>query len=256
MQNAAIQVNDLRRSFGPITAVDGISFQVEKGEVLGFLGPNGAGKSTAMKMLACFLTPDAGTAAICGHDILENPLAVRKSIGYLAENAPAYDEMTVASFLKFICDARNIKKGKPRRDAIDRAVRLCSIESVYHQSIETLSKGYRRRVGLAQAIIHDPDVLILDEPTDGLDPNQKHDVRQLIKKMATDKCIILSTHILEEVEAVCSRIIIIAKGTILVDSTPQKLKEKYNASLDEVFRRLTQTKQHKPDLQTSRSATL
>ena len=233
-----IEVKDLRRSFGPVVAVDGISFSVEKGQVLGLLGPNGAGKSTAMRMLACFLRPDSGTAKICRYDILQNPIEVRKAIGYLAENVPAYQEMTVGSFLDFICDAREIK-GKARKKALDRIVPMCSIESVYHQTIETLSKGYKRRVGLAQALIHDPSVLILDEPTDGLDPNQKHEVRKLINKMAKDKCIIISTHILEEVEAVCSRTIIIAKGKILVDSTPEELKEKYQCSLDAVFRRIT-----------------
>ncbi|MCP4263580.1 MAG: ATP-binding cassette domain-containing protein [Planctomycetes bacterium] len=238
METNMIEVKELRRSFGPVVAVDGISFSVEKGQVLGLLGPNGAGKSTAMRMLACFLRPDSGTAKICGYDILQNPIEVRKAIGYLAENVPAYQEMTVGSFLDFICDVREIK-GAARKKALDKVVPICSIESVYHQTIETLSKGYKRRVGLAQALIHDPGVLILDEPTDGLDPNQKHEVRKLINKMAKDKCIIISTHILEEVEAVCSRTIIIAKGKILVDSTPEKLKEEYQCSLDAVFRRIT-----------------
>jgi ABC-2 type transport system ATP-binding protein len=233
-----IRVKDLRRKFGSIVAVDGISFEAVKGDVLGFLGPNGAGKTTAMRMIACFLPPDGGTATVCGHDILREPIKVRQSLGYLAENAPAYNEMTVGSFLKFVCDARQIY-GNVRKEALDRIVVLSAIESVYHQTIETLSKGYRRRVGLAQALIHDPPVLILDEPTDGLDPNQKHEVRQLIGKMAKDKCIVVSTHILEEVEAVCNRTIIIQRGRILVDSTPDELKQKYQASLDEVFRRLT-----------------
>jgi ABC-2 type transport system ATP-binding protein len=233
-----IEVKELRRSFGPVIAVDGISFNVEKGQVLGLLGPNGAGKSTAMRMLACFLQPDSGTATILGYDILQNPIEVRRSIGYLAENVPAYNEMTVGSFLSFVCDARQIK-GKERKRALDRIVPMCSIESVYHQTIETLSKGYKRRVGLAQALIHDPDVLILDEPTDGLDPNQKYEVRKLINKMSKNKCIIVSTHILEEVEAVCSRTIIIARGRVLVDSTPKALKEKYQCGLDAVFRRIT-----------------
>lgn len=236
-----ISVKNLRRSFGPIIAVDGISFDVEAGQVLGFLGPNGAGKTTAMRMLACFLPPDSGTATVCGYDILQQPTEVRRSIGYLAENAPAYGEMTVGSFLNFVCDARQLK-AKKRKEALDRIVPMCSIASVYHQTIETLSKGYRRRLGLAQTLIHDPEVLILDEPTDGLDPNQKYEVRRLINKMARDKCIIISTHILEEVEAVCSRMIIIAKGRILVDSAPGKLKEKYNCSLDEVFRKITTAK--------------
>lgn len=236
-----ISIEELRKSFGPLVAVDGVSFDVAKGEVLGFLGPNGAGKSTVMRMLACFLTPDSGTASICGYDILKNPTQVKQKLGYLAENVPAYNDMTVGSFLNFICDVRQIK-GAKRKEALNRVVPICSIESVYHQTIETLSKGYKRRVGLAQALIHNPEVLILDEPTDGLDPNQKHDVRQLITKMAKDKCIIISTHILEEVEAICSRTIIIAKGKILVDSTPDELRQKYQCSLDEVFRKITRTK--------------
>jgi len=257
-----ISVENLRRRFGSIIAVDGISFDVNQGEILGFLGPNGAGKTTAMRMLACFLPPDSGTATVCGYDIIRESIKVRQSLGYLAENAPAYNEMTVGSFLSFICDARRINgKGRlasathvapvpvgnrqvrarrgSRKEALDRIVGLCSIESVYHQTIETLSKGYKRRVGLAQALIHDPPVLILDEPTDGLDPNQKHEVRQLISKMAKDKCIIISTHILEEVEAVCTRAIIIDRGKILVDSTPGQLKEKYQTGLDEIFRKIT-----------------
>ncbi len=236
-----ISIKELRRSFGPIVAVDGVSFEAGRGEVLGFLGPNGAGKSTVMRMLACFLKPDSGTATICGHDILKSPLEVRRTIGYLAENVPAYSEMTVGGLLKFICDARRIF-GAERKRALDRIVPMCAIQSVYHQTIETLSKGYRRRVGLAQALIHDPEVLILDEPTDGLDPNQKYEVHRLINKMAKDKCIIVSTHILEEVDTVCTRTIIIARGKILADSTPDKLKEKYKGTLDEVFRKITTSK--------------
>jgi len=236
-----IEVKELRRSFGPVVAVDGISFSVEKGQVLGLLGPNGAGKTTAMRMITCYIRPDSGTASVCGHDIRKDPIGVRRSLGYLAENSPAYPEMTVGGFLKFICDVRRIK-GKARRKALDRVVPMCSIDSVYHQTIETLSKGYKRRVGLAQALIHDPDVLILDEPTDGLDPNQKHDVRQLITSMGQDKCIIISTHILEEVEAICSRTIIVARGRVLEDSTPKQLKEHYKAGLEEVFRKVTKVK--------------
>lgn len=236
-----IEVKELRRSFGPIVAVDGVSFNVEKGDVLGFLGPNGAGKTTVMRILACFLRPDSGTASVYGYDILRSPVQVRRSLGYLAENAPAYNEMTVGAFLNFVCDARQIT-GAKRKQSLDRIVPMCAIESVYHQTIETLSKGYQRRVGLAQALIHDPDVLILDEPTDGLDPNQKHDVRRLINEMASDKCIVVSTHILEEVEAVCSRMIIISRGRILVDSTPEKLKQEYHGTLDEVFRKITKAK--------------
>jgi ABC-2 type transport system ATP-binding protein len=236
-----IEVKELRRRFGPVVAVDGISFSAGKGEVLGLLGPNGAGKTTAMRMLTCFIQPDSGTASVCGHDILKDPIGVRRSLGYLAENSPAYPEMSVGGFLNFICDVRQIK-GAARKKALDRVVPMCSIDSVYHQSIETLSKGYKRRVGLAQALIHDPPVLILDEPTDGLDPNQKFEVRRLISEMGKDKCIIVSTHILDEVEAVCSRTIIIARGKVLVDSTPKELREKHHASLDEVFRKITRTK--------------
>lgn len=236
-----IKIKDLRKTFGPIIAVDGVSFDVEKGQVLGFLGPNGAGKSTVMRMLACFLPPDGGTAEVCGFDIIKNPIAVRNNIGYLAENVPAYSDMSVGAFLSFVCDARGLE-GKLRKDALDKTVAMCHIESVYHQTIETLSKGYKRRVGLAQALIHNPPVLIMDEPTDGLDPNQKHEVRQLISNMAKDKCIVVSTHILEEVEAVCDRAIIIAKGKILADSTPAKLKDEYKGNLDEVFRKITSHK--------------
>ncbi|MCF7958399.1 MAG: ATP-binding cassette domain-containing protein [Phycisphaerae bacterium] len=233
-----ISVKKLKRTFGPIVAVDEISFDVGKGEVLGFLGPNGAGKSTAMKMLACFLTPDSGTATICGHDIIIDPVQARQSMGYLAEHAPAYGEMTVNSFLNFICDARQIRGGA-RREAIERVVEKCAIKTVFHQTIDTLSKGFTRRVGLAQAIIHDPAVLILDEPTDGLDPNQKYEVRQLIGDMAKDKCIVISTHILDEAEAICSRAIIIARGKILVDDTPAALTKQHGCSLEEVFRKMT-----------------
>jgi ABC-2 type transport system ATP-binding protein len=236
-----IEVKELRRSFGPVVAVDGISFSVDKGQVLGLLGPNGAGKTTAMRMITCYIRPDSGTASVCGHDIRKDPLGVRRALGYLAENSPAYGEMTVGGFLNFICDVRRIKGGD-RKKALDRVVPMCSIDSVYHQTIETLSKGYKRRVGLAQALIHDPSVLILDEPTDGLDPNQKHDVRQLITSMGKDKCIIISTHILEEVEAICSRTIIVAKGKVLVDSTPKQLKEQHKVSLEEIFRKVTKLK--------------
>ena len=193
-------------------------------------------------MLTCFIRPDSGTASICGHDIQKDSVGVRQSLGYLAENSPAYPEMTVGGFLNFICDVRRIT-GTRRKQTLDRVVPMCSIESVYHQNIETLSKGYKRRVGLAQALIHDPQVLILDEPTDGLDPNQKHDVRQLIVNMAKDKCIIISTHILEEVEAICTRTIIIARGKVLVDSTPKELKaEDITPRRMKIFRKITRTR--------------
>ena len=233
-----IEIKGLRKAFGPIVAVDGISFTVDKGDVLGFLGPNGAGKSTTMKMLSGFLPPDGGTASVNGHDIITDSIAVRRSMGYLAENAPAYDEMSVLGMLKFICEARGIK-GSDRRQAIDKVAVSCAITGVMHQPVGTLSKGYRRRLGLAQALVHDPDVLILDEPTDGLDPNQKHEVRNLITGMASEKCIIISTHILEEVEAICNRIIVIDQGRILVDETAESLMAKHGGSLDQTFRDLT-----------------
>jgi ABC-2 type transport system ATP-binding protein len=233
-----IQIHELCKAFGPLVAVDGISFSVGKGEVLGFLGPNGAGKTTTMKMLSCFLAPDSGTASVAGFDILKQPVQVRQHLGYVAENAPAYDEMTVEAFLKFVCDARGIA-GARRKEAIERIAERCSVASVMHQSIGFLSKGFRRRVGLAQALIHDPEVLILDEPTDGLDPNQKHEVRELIRGMASKKCIVISTHLLEEVEAICSRMIIINRGRLLVDGTPAGLREREGGTLEEVFRKLT-----------------
>jgi ABC-2 type transport system ATP-binding protein len=233
-----IEVQHLEKSFGPIKAVDDISFSVSKGDVLGFLGPNGAGKSTTMRMLSCFIKPDGGTASIAGHDILEEPVAARENLGYVAENAPAYDEMTVEAFLKFVCDARGIET-EHAEEAINKVAASTAIEDVLLQPIGTLSKGYRRRVGLAQALVHDPPVLILDEPTDGLDPNQKHDVRQLIKNLAKEKCIIVSTHILEEVDAICNRIIIIHRGRLLENTTPDELREREGGTLEEIFRSLT-----------------
>ena len=217
-----ISVSGLVKEFGPFRAVDGIHFEVPKGQILGFLGPNGAGKSTTMKMLTCFIQPTYGTATVGGKDIVRDSLAVRRMIGYLPESAPSYAEMTVVEFLRFIAEVRGFR-GKDRDHAVDRMRGLCALADVWYQPIETLSKGYRQRVGFAQALIHDPPVLILDEPTDGLDPNQKYEVRSLIKSMAEDKTIILSTHILEEVDAVCERAIIIAKGRIVADGTPEDL---------------------------------
>lgn len=233
-----IEVNELRKSFGPIVAVDGISFSVKQGEVLGFLGPNGAGKSTTMRMLSCFLAPDSGTGTVAEHDILTEPVQVKRKLGYLAENAPAYDEMTPHSLLRFVCDAREMTE-EESISAIKEIAEICAIKSVMFQPIGTLSKGFRRRVGLAQALIHNPPVLVLDEPTDGLDPNQKHDVRELIRRLAADKCIIISTHILEEVDAICDRIIIISQGKILEDTTPDALRKREGGTLDEIFRKLT-----------------
>ena len=233
-----IKVDNLTKQFGTIRAVDGISFEVAKGEVLGFLGPNGAGKSTTMKMLTCFLRPDSGTASLAGHDILQDPVAVRSAIGYVPENAPLYDEMSVETFLRFMCDMRSLRGGDASA-AIDRVVQQCSISNVFHQVISTLSKGYKRRVGLAQAFLHDPEILILDEPTDGLDPNQKQDVRDMLATMGKDKCIVISNHILEEVDAICSRAIIIAHGKVLADATPAELSERGRGKLDVYFREIT-----------------
>jgi ABC-2 type transport system ATP-binding protein len=216
-----IKTEALTKRYGTLTAVDAVSFTVSPGEVLGFLGPNGAGKTTTMRMLAGFITPTSGSASICGHDVDTDPLAARRCVGYLPEGAPAYGEMTVRDFLDFIADLRRLRGAGRAR--VDTAIERLQLQSVLTQTIETLSKGFRRRVGLAQAIMHDPPVLILDEPTDGLDPNQKHEVRTLINDMAGDKTVIISTHILEEVDAVCTRAIIIAHGRIVADDTPHGL---------------------------------
>jgi ABC-2 type transport system ATP-binding protein len=218
-----IELRDLHRSFGPVVAVDGISMSVGRGEVLGFLGPNGAGKSTTMKMITGFLAPTSGTAVVDGHDVRTASLAVRRVLGYLPEGAPAYPDMTPAGFLRWAAEIRGYR-GAERARRVDAVVQRVQLESVLHQSIETLSKGFKRRVGLAQALLHDPAVLILDEPTDGLDPNQKHEVRNLIRALGSEKTVILSTHILEEVEAVCTRAVIIARGRIVADKTPAELQ--------------------------------
>ncbi len=217
-----LEICNLVKRFGALTAVDGVSLTVPKGEVLGFLGPNGAGKSTTMKMVSGFLAPTAGTAVISGFDILRQPLAAKRCIGYLPEGAPAYPDMSAAEFLDFIARIRGFSGAEAKR-RIGRVVEMMHIGEVLHQPIETLSKGYRRRVGVAQALLHDPQVLLLDEPTDGLDPNQKHEMRAIIAAMAPEKAIVISTHLLEEVEAVCTRAVIIARGCILVDGTPAEL---------------------------------
>lgn len=218
-----IETRELCKRYGSLTAVDGISFKVEPGQVLGFLGPNGAGKSTTMKMVAGFLTPTSGQALVCGFDVETHAIEAKQAMGYLPEGAPSYGEMTVRDFLAFIADIRGLT-GEARRRQLDDAIGRLSLAGVLGQTIDTLSKGFRRRVGLAQAILHDPRVLVLDEPTDGLDPNQKHEVRNLIRQMSKDKTIIVSTHILEEVHAVCHRAIIIAKGKVLADDTPAALE--------------------------------
>jgi len=220
-----IKVENLVKVFGTKRAVDGISFSVERGEVLGFLGPNGAGKSTSMRMITGFITPTEGKVSVGGNDILEKPIEAKRLIGYLPENAPAYTDMTVQGFLSFAAEIRGLH-GDAKKKAVNRVVELCFLQNVLHQSVETLSKGYRHRTCFAQSIIHDPEVLILDEPTDGLDPNQKHEIRTLIRKMGEKKAIIFSTHILEEVDAVCSRAVIIDRGRIVANGTPQQLRQK------------------------------
>lgn len=231
-----INVQSLCKEFSGFRAVDALSFEVPKGQVLGFLGPNGAGKSTTMKMLTGFIEPTSGTATVGGADIKKDSLQVRRLIGYLPESAPSYGEMTVVEFLRFIAEVRG-KRGAESLRAAEAMRPVCSLEDVWMQPIETLSKGYRQRVGFAQALIHDPPVLILDEPTDGLDPNQKHEVRQLIRRMGNEKTIILSTHILEEVEAICERAIIIANGKIVADATPAELMRR-SASFNAVTLRV------------------
>jgi ABC-2 type transport system ATP-binding protein len=220
-----IQVQNLKKVFGPKVAVDGVSFAVNKGEVLGFLGPNGAGKSTTMRMITGFIPPSQGSVSIGGFDVAENPIAAKRLFGYLPENAPSYTDMTVRGFLNFAAELRGFS-GKARQQAVKRVAEMCFLESVLAQSVETLSKGYKHRVCFAQAIIHDPEVLIMDEPTEGLDPNQKHEIRTLIRRMGATKAIIFSTHILEEVEAACSRAIIIDRGKIVANGTPRELKER------------------------------
>lgn len=220
-----IKVENLTKIFGTKRAVDGVSFSVERGEVLGFLGPNGAGKSTTMRMLTGFFPPTSGRVMVGGFDMVESPLPAKKLIGYLPENAPAYTDMTVHGFLDFAAEIRGLR-GDAKRAAINRVVELCFLSSVLHQNVDTLSKGYRHRTCFAQSIIHDPDVLVLDEPTDGLDPNQKHEIRQLIRRMGEKKAIIFSTHILEEVDAVCTRAMIIDRGKVVANGTPEELRRK------------------------------
>lgn len=222
---SVIETKKLNKVFGPVEAVKDVSFRVEAGEVLGFLGPNGAGKSTVMRMLTCFLTPTSGTATVADHDILNDPIKVREIVGYVPETNPVYADMTTQSFLRFVGEMRGYK-GAELKKRVESVVQSCRLDDVLYRNLDNLSKGFKRRVGLAQSLIHDPSVLILDEPTDGLDPNQKHEVRALIQRMAPEKCIVVSTHILEEVDAVCSRAIIIAEGKIVADDTPAGLKKR------------------------------
>ena len=249
-----IEVESLTKQFGSKRAVDNLSFTVKKGEVLGFLGPNGAGKSTTMRMITGFIPPTSGDAKVCGISVIDNPKAAKTKVGYLPESAPLYQDMTVTGFLKFCASVRGLG-GSAKKDAVERAIEFglavnshiaersietCFLTSVATQSIDTLSKGYRHRTCLAQSLLHDPEVLILDEPTDGLDPNQKHEVRQLIKRLGKTKAILFSTHILEEVEAACTRAVIVDRGKIVADGTPaQLLEQSGTGSLTDLFRRLT-----------------
>jgi ABC-2 type transport system ATP-binding protein len=231
-----IKTQNLTKHYHGLVAVDDLSFSVEPGEVLGFLGPNGAGKSTTMRMIAGFVAPTAGTASICGNDISAQPIAAKTALGYLPEGAPSYGEMSVGGFLDFIADLRGLA-GASRKTRLDYVIGRLQLDGVLEQSVETLSKGFKRRVGLAQAIMHDPPVLILDEPTDGLDPIQKHEVRTLITEIAKQKTIIISTHILEEVDAVCTRALIIARGKLVADDTPAGLRTRApSGRLEDVFR--------------------
>lgn len=235
-----IKVKGLVKTYGNKRAVDGITFTVKRGEILGFLGPNGAGKSTTMKMITGFIRPDAGTATVGGIDVAVDPVGVKRQLGYLPESAPAYPEMTVEEFLRFIAEIRGFRDTGEKRARVEHVLGLTHLASVRTQTIETLSKGYKQRVGFAQTLIHNPPALVLDEPTDGLDPNQKNEVRTLIRNMAAEKAVILSTHILEEVEAICTRVIIIASGRIVADETPSALRARQpGARLDEIFRALT-----------------
>jgi len=240
-----IEVKSLCKNFGAIRAVKGISFKADRGEVLGFLGPNGAGKTTTMRMITGFLPPTSGSATVCGFDVADDPVSVKSQIGYLPENAPVYDSMLVESFLTFAAEIRGLT-GKDRKTRVEATIEKCRLQSVRNRTIGTLSKGYRQRVCFAQAILHDPPVLIMDEPTDGLDPNQKYVVREMIKEMASQKTIIVSTHILEEVDAVCTRAIIISDGTIVANGSPAELKAKSRTGrLEDVFRMLTIGKEDK-----------
>ncbi len=238
-ETVTVEARDLKKNFGRIQAVRGVSFSVSKGEVLGFLGPNGAGKTTTMRMITGFLPPSGGAALVGGRNVAEDPVGAKKMIGYLPENAPAYASMSVTGFLRFAAAVRGFT-GSPLQDRVEHTIRKCHLDKVRTQAIGTLSKGYRQRTCFAQAILHDPAVLIMDEPTDGLDPNQKHVVREMIHEMAAEKVIIVSTHILEEVDAVCSRAIIIAGGIVVANGTPAELKAMSGSGrLEDVFRKLT-----------------
>ena len=238
-----IVAKQLEKRFGHIHAVQGIDLEVPAGQVLGFLGPNGAGKSTTMRMITGFLEPTAGSVTLDGIDLAADPIAAKRTFGYLPEGAPAYPDMTVEEFLGFVAQARGYR-GREAKDRVERAIQRVNLKGVRKQAFETLSKGYKRRTGLAQALLHDPGILVLDEPTDGLDPNQKHEVRELIRELGGDRAIVLSTHILEEVEAVCTRAVVINKGRIVFDGTPAEMESRaprdaVRNRMDAAFRAMT-----------------
>ncbi len=233
-----IRVDKIRKSYGPTVAVNDISFQVNKGDILGFIGPNGAGKTTTLRILSCFIAPDSGTAKINDYDIREQSLQVRRSIGYFMERAPLYGEMTVQSFLNFICEVRGVNRRDRKNEAI-RVAGMCDLLEVFYQRIDTLSAGFQRRVCLAQTLVSDPPVLILDEPLIGLDPNQKMEIRELILRMSVDKSIIISTHMLEELEAICNRALMVHRGSIVSDSTPEDFRERGHGKIDIFFKQAT-----------------
>ncbi|MCG8597878.1 MAG: ABC transporter ATP-binding protein [Kiloniellales bacterium] len=231
-QDLLLDLQNLTKRFGRLTAVDDMSFAVTRGEVLGFLGPNGSGKTTTMRMVTGFLPPTSGSASVCGHEVTRDPIEVKRRVGYLPEGAPLYGDMTPAELLDFVARVRGFA-GPDKARRMEKAIASLMLEEVAHRPIETLSKGFKRRVGIAQAILHDPEVLILDEPTDGLDPNQKHEVRGLLNELAGDKAIVISTHILEEIEALCTRTIVIARGRLVADETPEALlaRSAYNGAV-------------------------
>ncbi|HTZ40902.1 MAG TPA: ABC transporter ATP-binding protein [Syntrophales bacterium] len=233
-----INVKNLRKTYGEVVAVDDLSFEAAKGDILGFIGPNGAGKTTTLRMLACFVRPDSGSGTVGGFDISSQPVEVRRSLGYVSEKCPFYGEMTPRWFLKFVCDVRGIN-GNRLKPEIDRVAGISSLQEVMDRRIETLSKGFQRRLGLAHALLDDPPILLLDEPLSGLDPNQKQEIVEVIKLMAADKCFIISTHVMEELETLCNRVILINKGRNIADSTPQDFKALGQGTIDAYFRKLT-----------------
>jgi ABC-2 type transport system ATP-binding protein len=233
-----INVKNLRKTYGDVVAVDDVSFEAKKGDIVGFIGPNGAGKTTTLRMLACFTRPDSGWATIGGFDVVTQPVEVRRLLGYVSEKCPFYGEMTPRWLLKFVCDIRGIN-GSQYKPEIERVAAISSLQGVMDRRIETLSKGFQRRLGVAYSLLGDPPLLLLDEPLSGLDPNQKKEIVEMIKLMSADKCFIVSTHVMEELETLCNRVILINKGRVVADSTPQNFKAKGQGNMEAFFRKLT-----------------